>query len=264
MVLIFLLCGSFLVCLGWGWKLVPLFPSILPFIPTMCVYGILKVTHGEAERTAETKTLDRSCRSLKRSSWVLFHPSNTVSLCKIKTVSYKTILNPFYTLALPVLKSRCEVYILNACPCTHTLNIHSEFTVLCFYSPTAGPYGKTTTGASCKGEEWGGAAYAGLALIWRCPWGAWAALKPLTELKSLLPLPFQRESHGGNNRQIHSLPLRGRCILHLLGPFLLNLVLWVELRGKHLCRENLYQLTKKYMVEGVILLLLNSEKESTV
>lgn len=188
------------------------FSLILPFIPTMCVYGILKITHGEVERTPETKTLDRSCRNFKRSPWVLFHPSNTVSLYKIKTVLYKTILNPFYTLALPVLKSSCEAYILNACPCIHTLNTHSEFTMLCFYSPTAGPYGKTTVGASCEGEGWGGGC-----VCWFSPQSAlflraWAALKPLTEPKALLLLPFQRETHEGNNRQTHSLPLRGKCI----------------------------------------------------
>jgi len=194
--------------------------SILLFIPTMCVYGILKITHGEAERTAETKTLDRSCRNFKRSPWVLFHPSNTVSLYKIKTILYKTILNPSYTLALPVLKSSCEAYILNACPSTHTLNIHSEFIMLCFYSPTAGPYGKTTTGASCEGEGCGGCGgrfrpHSALLL------GAWAALKPLMEPKALLPLPFQRETRGSKNRQIHTLPLRGKCIFHLPGTALL-------------------------------------------
>lgn len=87
---------------------------------------------------------------------MLFHPSNSVSLHKIKTVLYKTILNPFYTEALPVLKSSCEVYILNTCPCTHTLNIHSEFKMGCFYSPTAVRHGKTTIEGRCEGEGLGG------------------------------------------------------------------------------------------------------------
>lgn len=81
---------------------------------------ILKITRGEMERAAESKILERSCRNFKRSPRVLFHPSNTVSLYKIKTVLYETILNPFCILALPVFKSSCEVYVLNACPCTHS------------------------------------------------------------------------------------------------------------------------------------------------
>lgn len=111
---------SFPICLGWAWKLVIFF-----FLsPALCSHHvclwILKITHGEMERTAETQTSNRSCRNFKRSPWVLFHPSNTVSLYKIKTVLYEAILNSFCILALPVFKSSCEVYVLNACPCTHS------------------------------------------------------------------------------------------------------------------------------------------------
>lgn len=166
MVLIFRLCSSFSFVWDEGESWSHFLAQSCPSLPPCVFMGYLKLL---MERQRE-QLKHRSCRNLKRCSRVLFHPSNTVSLCKIKTVSYKTILNPFYTLALPVLKSSCEAYILNACPCTHSLNIHSEFKVLCFYSPTAGPYGKTTIGASCKGEEWGGAVYADLALFRHCPW----------------------------------------------------------------------------------------------
>lgn len=83
---------------------------------------------------------------------------------------YETILNPFCILALLVFKSSCEVYVLNACHVHIAFNIHSEFAMLCFYSPTAGPYGRTTIGASCEGEGWG-AVCAGLALFQHCFWG---------------------------------------------------------------------------------------------
>lgn len=78
------------------------------------------------------------------------------------------------------LKSSCEVYIFNACPCTHTLHIHSEFIMLWFYSPTAGLYGKTTLWAGCQGKGWCG--MHDLALFWHCswrlelPWSPWWSL----------------------------------------------------------------------------------------
>lgn len=107
--------------LGMRVKVCPLF-FLSPALRShqVCLW-ILKITHWEMERTAETKTLDRSFRNFKRSPWELFHPSNTVSLYKIKTVLYEVILNPFCILALPVFKSSCEVHVLNACPCTHSL-----------------------------------------------------------------------------------------------------------------------------------------------
>lgn len=107
---------------------------------------------------------DRSCRNIKRSPWVLFHPSNTASLYKIKLTK---LLNVFYILALPVLKSNCEMYILNACPCTHAFKYSSWSYYALLSQPLWRPLWKGHHGSE-GGRVWG---LEMLVLVQHCAWG---------------------------------------------------------------------------------------------
>lgn len=145
---------------------------------------MLKINHGEAEGTAETKTPDRSCRNFKRDSWVLFHSSNEVSLSKLKLSHRKLFSFLHFGFASSEIQL-CNVHL--ECTPMYTYLTYSFwiYHAVCL-QPHCRPLWKDHHGSNGEGWDMG----------FMCPFsphlalllGAWAALKPLMEPKPLLLL----------------------------------------------------------------------------